>query len=329
MPGKLILVVDDSATIRKLLKGELTKRTYEVLTADDGQQGLACAVEKKPDLIISDINMPGMDGWEFCWSVRKHEQLRRTPFVFLSDRDEISDRVRGLEIGAEDYITKPFQVDDLIGRMEVVLSRRKGTAPVRDLETSLSGQLNTFNLPDLLQNINMLGKSGVLEIRRDDMAQVFIQKGEVINARVGPIDGKKALFRILSWKDGVFEFKECVPSAGAVFQENTIKLILNGLKQEDEIGKIRKSLPADEQPLLINFNDSFFAYNFDQKTREFLELIQQHRTMRAIVDASPLEDLKVFKALALLLSADVLRTAEAGDPPPARKGDGPTAHGRA
>jgi len=315
MPDKRILVVDDSPTVRRLLNGELSKRGDEVLSADDGQQGLATAIADSPDLIISDINMPGMDGWEFCWHVRKHEQLRQIPFVFLSDRDEISDRVRGLEIGAEDYITKPFVVEDLIGRMEVVMSRKKVTheAESDTLESSLSGQLNTFNLPDLLQNINMLGKSGVLEITRDANAKVFIQKGECVNAEVGEVSGKKAFFRILTWKDGAFAFRECVPQTDQVFQENTIKLILNALKQEDEIGKLRQKLPKDETPLLINFNDSFFSYNFDEKTRDFLELVQKHRTLRAIVDASPLEDLKVFKALSLLLDSKVLRVAEPGE----------------
>lgn len=315
MPDKRILVVDDSPTVRRLLNGELSKRGYEVLSADDGQQGLATAIADSPDLIISDINMPGMDGWEFCWHVRKHEQLRQIPFVFLSDRDEISDRVRGLEIGAEDYITKPFVVEDLIGRMEVVMSRKKVNSDAEEttLESSLSGQLNTFNLPDLLQNINMLGKSGVLEITRDANAKVFIQKGECVNAEVGAVTGKKAFFRILTWKDGSFAFRECVPQTDSVFEENTIKLILNALKQEDEIGKLRQQLPDDETPLLINFNDSFFSYNFDQKTRDFLELVQKHRTLRAIVDASPLEDLKVFKALSLLLGSKVLRVAEPGE----------------
>jgi CheY-like chemotaxis protein len=320
MSGKTILVVDDSPTVRKLLKGELTKRGYGVLAAEDGQGGLATAIESKPDLIISDINMPGMDGWEFCWHVRKHETLRGIPFVFLSDRDEISDRVRGLEIGAEDYITKPFQVDDLIGRMEVVMSRKSRPAAQQNLESSLSGQLNTFNLPDLLQNINMLGKSGVLEIKRDDVAKIHILKGEVIDAEAGPATGRKALYRILTWKEGVFHFRECAPASQSVFQENTIKLILNALKQEDEIQKLRRALPQDEDPLLINFNDSFFSYNFDQKTREFLELVQRHRTLRQIVDASPLEDLKVYKALSLLLSADVLRVARPDETTPAAVG---------
>lgn len=301
-----ILVVDDSETIRTLLIGELSKRNFQVTAAENGAEGLEKAIEGAPDLIISDINMPEIDGWEFCWRVRKHEATRAIPFLFLTDRDEVSDRVRGLEIGAEDYITKPFQIQDLVDRMETVMLRHRspvGPSP----ETSLMGQLTQFNLPDLLQNINMLSKSGALEIRRDDVARIFVQGGEVINAQVGEIMGKKAFYRMLGWKDGIFEFKEFAPKVPKVFRQNTIKLILDGLKQEDEINHFRKTFPREEDAILINFNDEFFSYNFNNETRNFLNLIQEKRTVTGILDGSPLEDLKVYKALALLQNTGILR----------------------
>ncbi len=312
--GRRILVVDDSETIRTLLTGELAKRDFEVSVAENGAQALKKAVETRPDLIISDINMPEMDGWEFCWRVRKHQATRSIPFLFLSDRDEVSDRVRGLEIGAEDYITKPFQIQDLVDRMQTVMMRRRNAPSGPGSETSLMGQLNQFKLPDLLQNINMLSKSGALEIRRDDVARIFVQNGEVINAQIGDVSGKKAFYRMLGWKEGVFEFKEFIPRIPKVFKENTIKLILDGLKQEDEISKFRQDFPSDEDAILINFNDEFFSYDFNPETRAFLDLIQEKRTLGDILDASPMEDLKVFKALALLLNCGILRVKSAETP---------------
>jgi CheY-like chemotaxis protein len=305
--GKKILVVDDSETIRTLLKGELAKRGYSVFTAENGSEGMKRAVEVGPDLVISDINMPEVDGWEFCWLVRKNEKTRHIPVIFLTDRDEVSDRVRGLEIGAEDYITKPFQIQELINRMETVMLRRRSATAGPSAQTTLMGQLNQFNLPDLLQNINMLSKSGALEIRRNDVARIYVQAGEVVNAEIGPLKGKKAFYRMLTWKDGIFEFKEFLPNAPKAFHENTIKLILDGLKQEDEIHRLRKTFPGDEYLVLINFNDEFFKYSFNQDTRNFLNLIQENQTVGRILDASPLEDLTVFKALAVLQSAGLLR----------------------
>jgi CheY-like chemotaxis protein len=312
---KVVLVVDDSLTIRKLLKGELRKRSYDVVTAENGSEGLKTAIEIKPHIILSDINMPQMDGWEFCWRVRKNQATRHIPFIFLTDRDEISDRVRGLEIGAEDYITKPFQIQDLTDRMETVMRRRKSTDKIPDLESALMGQLNQFNLPDLLQNINMLSKSGALEIKRDTIARIYVQKGEVINAHVGEgITGRKAFYRMLGWKDGLFQFKEFVPKIEKAFNENTIKLILNGLKQVDELSKLKGPVPGPSDRLQINFDDNFFTFPFNDEARRFLDLIQQHQLFKEVLDASPLEDLKVYKAVGLLISHNILRIQKAGEP---------------
>jgi len=312
---KRILVVDDSMTIRRLLKGELTKRAYEVISAENGAEGLQKAIDVQPDIIISDINMPQMDGWEFCWRAQKHQATRYIPFLFLTDRDEVSDRVRGLEIGAEDYITKPFQIDDLISRMETVMHRKKSTETEGpDLESSLMGQLTQFNLPDLLQNINMLSKSGALEIKRDEVAKVFVQKGEVINANIGErIQGRKAFYRVLGWKDGYFEFKEFVPKVEKIFQENTIKLILNGLRQADEVGKLRPKMPALTDKLQINFDDNFFNFPFNEEARRFLDLVQENQIFGKVLDASPMEDLKVYKAVNLLVSNNILRVKPVGE----------------
>ena len=309
--GKKILVVDDSETIRTLLKGELTKRGLSILTAANGAEGMKVAVDQQPDLIISDINMPEIDGWEFCWRIRKNEATRAIPVIFLTDRDEVSDRVRGLEIGAEDYITKPFQINELVSRLETVMLRTRTSSPGPGLETALMGRLNQFNLPDLLQNINMLSKSGALEIKRDNVARIFVQAGEVVNAEIGTIRGKKAFYRMLTWRDGIFEFKEFNPNVQKAFKENTIKLILDGLKQEDEINRMRQEFPNDDDQVLINFNDEFFSYNFNQETRNFLNLIQEKRILGEIMDSTPLEDLKVFKALAVLKNAAILRVKQA------------------
>lgn len=309
---RTVLVVDDSMTIRRLLKGELTKRGYEVVSAENGADGLKTAIEIQPAIILSDINMPQMDGWEFCWRVRKHQDTRYIPFIFLTDRDEISDRVRGLEIGAEDYITKPFQIQDLVDRVETVLARRRTAEKMPDLETSLMGQLTQFNLPDLLQNINMLSKSGALEIRRDRVAKIFVQKGEVINSTLGEsVFGRKAFYRVLTWKDGYFEFKEFLPKVEKVFQENTIKLILNGLRQADEISKVRDRAPGPKDRLVINFDDNFFRFPFNEEAKRFLDLVQEHQIFQDILDASPLEDLKVYKAVDLLLGHSILRVKKA------------------
>jgi two-component system alkaline phosphatase synthesis response regulator PhoP len=118
--AKKLLVVDDSAQLRKMLVAFLTKQLYEVVTAADGQEALSVARREKPDLIILDLMMPIMDGYEFL-RIFSNEAI--TPVIILTAKIEELDKLLGLELGADDYITKPFSMQELAARVRAVLRR--------------------------------------------------------------------------------------------------------------------------------------------------------------------------------------------------------------
>jgi len=118
--AKIILVVDDKASVRKLVQEYLNEHGYKVVTASNGQEALFTARYKKPDLILLDIMMPEMDGFEF---IRAHRRESETPIILLTARLEESDKVIGLELGADDYVTKPFGMRELLARVRAVLRR--------------------------------------------------------------------------------------------------------------------------------------------------------------------------------------------------------------
>jgi len=115
-----ILVVDDEISLQETLAYNLNKQGYEVLTSGDGKQALKMAREQKPDLIILDIMLPGIDGFEVCRILRKEMS---TPVLMLTARDDEIDRVVGLEVGADDYLSKPFSMRELIARVKAMLRR--------------------------------------------------------------------------------------------------------------------------------------------------------------------------------------------------------------
>ncbi len=121
---KTILVVDDKANVRTLVRDYLTEQGFHVSTADNGQNALYAARHDKPDLILLDIMMPEMDGYEF---IRVYRRESDTPVILLTAKLEESDKVIGLELGADDYITKPFGMRELVARINSVL-RRAGKA---------------------------------------------------------------------------------------------------------------------------------------------------------------------------------------------------------
>jgi DNA-binding response OmpR family regulator len=123
---KKILVVEDDVALLNGLRDNLEYEGYEVLTATNGESGLALIRERKPDLILLDLILPKINGFEVCRRIRK-EGLR-TPVLMLTARGEEADRVRGFDVGADDYVTKPFSVPELLGRVRAIL-RRTESAP--------------------------------------------------------------------------------------------------------------------------------------------------------------------------------------------------------
>ncbi len=126
MPKK-ILVVDDEKDIVGMLKYNLEKEGYTVVTALNGRRALEQAQENKPDLILLDVMMPEMDGWEVCKQLMKDVKTSMIPVIFLTAKGSEVDEVVGLELGADDYIVKPISIRKLIARVKTVLRRKEGT----------------------------------------------------------------------------------------------------------------------------------------------------------------------------------------------------------
>jgi two-component system response regulator MprA len=117
-----ILVVDDDRRITSMLSRALRAEGYEVRTANDGGEGLTRVRERQPDLLVLDLLMPGVDGLEVCRRLREESDL---PILILTAKDETEDRVQGLDSGADDYLVKPFALDELLARVRALLRRRE------------------------------------------------------------------------------------------------------------------------------------------------------------------------------------------------------------
>jgi DNA-binding response OmpR family regulator len=120
----LVLVAEDDEDILDLVVFDLESEGYDVLTARDGQEAVALALERHPDLVLLDVAMPGLDGYEVTRRLRADESTRGTPVVLLTARAQVKDVIAGFEAGANDYVTKPFRPDELRTRLHAALGRR-------------------------------------------------------------------------------------------------------------------------------------------------------------------------------------------------------------
>jgi len=130
-----VLIVEDDEVIRTHLWRSLLREGYSVLHAEDGEEGLRLARENEVDVIVLDVMMPRMDGWEVCDALRRSKI--NTPILFLTAKDEVSDRVKGLELGGDDYLVKPFAYEELVARMRALVRRNK---------VNLSGRIEIADL---------------------------------------------------------------------------------------------------------------------------------------------------------------------------------------
>ncbi|MFC5596381.1 response regulator transcription factor [Deinococcus cellulosilyticus] len=176
---RTILVVEDNAGVRDLLKEYLTEQGYRVICSNNGREGLYTARHHPPDLILLDIMMPEMDGLEFLKAFRKTSD---TPIIFLTAKVMELDKVLGLELGADDYITKPFSMAELLARIRAVMRRTEGT-PSRQV----------FEFPGLSLDrearvVKVSGKTVDLTRSEFDLLSVFLESPSRVFKRTELLD---------------------------------------------------------------------------------------------------------------------------------------------
>ena len=132
-----ILIADDSQTNRRLLEAILTRQGYNTIAAADGEQAIATALSQDPDLILLDVMMPRKDGYQVCAEVKNDRRCAEIPIVFLSALAEATDRVKGLELGAADYINKPFDIGEVLARVKTQIQIRTLTRELRRMNSAL------------------------------------------------------------------------------------------------------------------------------------------------------------------------------------------------
>ncbi len=177
MAGPLILVVDDEVNIADLAKMYLTKDGFEVITAEDGDEGLRLFKSRRPMLVVLDLMLPNIDGYEICRQIRKESN---TPIIMLTARGDDVDRIVGLELGADDYLTKPFNPRELVARVKAVL-RRFNPAPTPAEEADKERIMIGDVIIDTKQRVvTVAGRQVELRAKEFDLLTTFAQSPNTV-----------------------------------------------------------------------------------------------------------------------------------------------------
>ncbi|MBA3395896.1 MAG: response regulator [Deltaproteobacteria bacterium] len=252
-----VLVADDDAWILRMVATVLEKRGYSVETAVDGEDALVRALARTPDLLITDVMMPKMDGWALVRQLRSHTELAMLPVIFLTALSSEDDRIRGFRLGADDYVSKPFRFEELDLRVTKTL-RRTQQAMVETREqlggSGLRGDLAQVGLSSLLVLIEMERKTGLLQLRAPNgpSAQILVREGKVVHARLDdadePVDAE-CVYYLLTWGAGEFEFISCLVEGVDRVSVSTTHLLMEGARLIDEDTHVSVSASISIPPL--------------------------------------------------------------------------------
>jgi DNA-binding response OmpR family regulator len=234
---KQILIVDDEPSQHFLLESQLKLSGYEVQHAYTGQEALSKLTDQQVDLIILDVNMPGMDGFQTLKRLREQNGQDDIPVIFLSSLDRQYLKVKGLEGGADDYLTKPVDTAELTSRIKARLRRsikRTQEQPAQAAGT-MQGDFQSMDLSDLVQSMSFFGKTCTITLPDID-GVIAVKEGTVIGIRQGDFYGKEAFLRLLLLQKGRFivTFEELV-DLGEEDSMNVGNLLLSGVSEADEI----------------------------------------------------------------------------------------------
>jgi DNA-binding response OmpR family regulator len=253
-----LLVVDADPRSLRVLEVSLRNAGYNVAGCPSVGKAFEILHANKPDLILSDTTFSDMNGFAFVEQLRQNAEWSEIPFMFLSSDGSIESKIRGLELGVEDYLTKPIYIREVIARVAIELARqaRAGLAhKSSDSKTRFSGSLSEMSVVDLLQTIDVSRKSGVLTLISADGQEGMISfdSGAVINAAVEDLVGEDAVYRQLLWRDGAFDLQfRRVSLSERTVHRTTQALLMEGMRRLDEWSRLSELLPSFEAVLEVD-----------------------------------------------------------------------------
>jgi DNA-binding response OmpR family regulator len=319
MSAKRVLVVDDSQLIRQVLADALTAKGFQVDTAENGSDALRKIGRQRPDLVVTDILMPVMDGWALCEAIRRAEPTHEVPFIFLTTERDVPKRIKGLEMGADDYICKPFSKEEVVARVESVMrrvartagrSKRKGAkaSQTRPGPVHLAGHSEQLAIPDVIQLLSLNQRSGTLHIRGRSVGRIFFREGKILNAETRSLKGRKALFRIVTWPEALFEFEPGEPGRPAepALEGSTSSVLMESFKQFDELHQLAKRLPNLDERLRATRKKESELGALTTTQRIILRAAAGGATLAEIIDSVPDDDLVAYTFIEELIGRGAL-----------------------
>lgn len=300
-----VLIVDDDDDILNYLSTYLKSAGLKVDTATNGAEALNKLKQYLPELIISDVQMPEMNGYELCRQVRA-SGLTDVPFFFYSALGTLPERIKGLRMGADDYIVKPVDPEELLLKIKIQLEKRatlralKERSSINTAQSILKGDLSKIAPFEVFQVLDLQSQNDIwihFDLADAKTGNIYISEKLIVHADVGEVTGLKAFYRLLGEKEGKFIIKQQPYQGEPSIIEGITELLMEGLTYLDEYNLLISRIKDQGDFLYVKYSKEVFTFHFDDKQMEILRLVAERHVINAILDASSLTDLDTIKTI--------------------------------
>ena len=237
MAGSIkVLLVDDNPMIVGILRQALAPMAT-VSVANDGGDALLKVVEDTPDLVISDYQMPGMDGRQLLQKLKSRPTTARLPVILLASKADITDKLKMVQDSVEDFLEKPFFLKEATARIKRIIDKISLEKMAREApgEAVVRGSLAQMNVIDLLQSLELGHKTCSLLLSNDsDSCELFFAEGQINHAVYGALAGDSAVYKVIAWTGGSFQIDFSGRSDKQTTTRSTQGLLMEGLRLLDE-----------------------------------------------------------------------------------------------
>ncbi len=311
-----LLLVDADPRSLRVLEVSLRKAGYSVTTSGDVDGALQLVELTEPDMILADTRLPGRDGFALVAALKGRSGWADIPLVFLSSDPSVESKVRGLELGVEDYLTKPVYIREILTRVNLVMQRKEREGLSRTSKTRFAGSLSDMGLVDLLQTIDVSRKSGVLKLESGDRrGQVFFHEGRVIDAEFGDLTGEAAIYRFLVWSEGEFELDFRDVKREDRIGVSTQGLLMEGMRRLDEWSRLQEQLPSMGTVFDVSHEElAMRLAEIPDEINDVLRLFDGRKTLAGVLDESRGDDLATLNAISKLYFEGFLVVRESPAP---------------
>ncbi len=318
MAKQSLLLVDADTKSLRVLEVSLKKAGFNVTTALSAEDALTKVETSTPDLIISETRMPEMDGLTFARRLRAKPEWAPIPIIFLTGQADVEEKIRGLEMGVEDYLSKPIYIKELIARVKILLSKRERLSLEenrRETKTKFAGQLADMAVVDLIQTIEISRKSGVIHFKNasDRKGAIYFRNGKVIDAELGRLTAEDAVYRLLIWSEGEFEVEFKNIRRKDVIELSSQGLLMEGMRRVDEWGRLTEQLPPLEAHFEVDYRElAERLAELPDEINGILRLFDGRRTLMQVVDDSDFADLEALNVISKLYFEGLIYDGETG-----------------